>query len=199
MSTQKLGPSFPNAGDKISWSQVSNGSYDAKTGHINLGLYYAQQNVKTGIMFLGGESQKLTSLLTSDDSVVAEDARESLSSAAPKIWRNAAPTEALAVWSGIMGFTADGLPVVGNLPYNLTGRTGNGEWIAAGFNGHGMDKCWLTGEAIARMVIGEQNVPGFPKAYLLSEDRVKSWSPEKAAKTLMDHIIVGSATPASRL
>ncbi|KIL93751.1 hypothetical protein FAVG1_02312 [Fusarium avenaceum] len=199
MSTQKLGPSFPNVGDKVSWSQVSHGSYDAKTGHINLGLYYAQQNVKTGVMFLGGESQQLTSLLTSDDSAVAKDARESLSSAAPKIWRNAAPTEALDVWSGIMGFTADGLPVVGNLPHSLTGRTGNGEWIAAGFNGHGMDKCWLTGEAIARMVIGEQDVPGFPKAYLLSEDRVKSWSPEKAAITLMDHIIVGSATPASHL
>ncbi|KAM0548773.1 hypothetical protein ACHAPJ_009769 [Fusarium lateritium] len=199
MSTQKLGPAFPNVGDKMSWSQVSHGSYDAETGHINLGLYYAQQNAKTGVMFLGGESQKLDTLLTSDDSNVAEEARKSLTSAAPKIWKDASPTKALEVWSGVMGFTADGMPLVGNLPQSLTRRTGNGEWIAAGFNGHGMDKCWLSGEAIARMVLGEKDVPGFPKAYLLSDERVSSWTPEQPAETLMDHVMLGSATPTSHL
>ncbi|KAF4338898.1 FAD dependent oxidoreductase superfamily [Fusarium beomiforme] len=199
MSTQILGPDFPRAGHQMSWSHVSLGTYDAKTGHVHLGLYYAQQNEKTGVMFLGGESQKLTGLLTSDDSNVAEDARGTLTSAAPKIWKDAAPSKALNVWSGIMGFTADGMPIVGKLPYSLTGRSGKAEWIAAGFNGHGMDKCWLTGEAIARMVLGENDVPGFPKAYLLSDDRVKSWSPEGAAETLMEHIMVGSQAPTSHL
>ncbi|KAF4438581.1 FAD dependent oxidoreductase superfamily [Fusarium acutatum] len=199
MSTQKLGPNFPRAGHNMSWSQVSLGTYDAKSGHIHLGLYYAQQNAKTGVMFLGGESQSLGGLLTSDDSDVADDARQTLTSAAPKIWKDAAPAEALNIWSGIMGFTADGMPIVGKLPQNLTGRSGSGEWIAAGFNGHGMDKCWLTGEAIARMVLGETDVPGFPKAYLLSDDRMKSWSPQGAAETLMDHIMVGSQIPASHL
>ncbi|KAF9773111.1 hypothetical protein IL306_009154 [Fusarium sp. DS 682] len=199
MSTQKLGPVFPQAGHKMSWSQVSLGTYDAKTGHIHLGLYYAQQNAKTGVMFLGGESQKLSGLLTSDDSNVAKDAHGTLTSAAPKIWKDAAPAKPLNVWSGIMGFTADGMPIVGKLPYSLTGRSGSGEWIAAGFNGHGMDKCWLTGEAIAKMVLGENDIPGFPKAYLLSDDRMKSWSFEGAAKTLMEHIMVGSQAPTSHL
>lgn len=199
MSTQNLGPAFPRAGHEMSWSQVSLGTYDAKTGHIHLGLYYAQQNAKTGVMFLGGESQSLRGLLTSDDSNVADDARQTLTSAAPKIWKDAAPAKASNVWSGIMGFTADGVPIVGKLPHNLTGRSGSGEWIAAGFNGHGMDKCWLTGEAIARMVLGETDLPGFPKAYLLSDDRMKSWSPEGAAETLMDHIMVGSQAPTSHL
>ncbi|KAF4953608.1 hypothetical protein FGADI_5944 [Fusarium gaditjirri] len=199
MSTQRLGPDFPRAGHEMSWSQVSLGTYEAKTGHIHLGLYYAQQNAKTGVMFLGGESQSLSGLLTSDDSNVADDARQTLTSAAPKIWKDAAPASALNVWSGIMGFTADGMPIVGKLPRNLTGRSGSGEWIAAGFNGHGMDKCWLTGEAIARMVLGETDVPGFPKAYLLSDDRMKSWSPEGAAETLMDHIMVGSQAPTSHI
>ncbi|KAI1054375.1 hypothetical protein LB505_014169 [Fusarium chuoi] len=199
MSTQKLGPKFPRAGHSMSWSQVSLGTYDAKTGHIHLGLYYAQQNAKTGVMFLGGESQSLNGLLTSDDSNVADDARQTLTSAAPNIWKDTAPAEALNVWSGIMGFTADGMPIVGKLPHSLTGRRGSGEWIAAGFNGHGMDKCWLTGEAIARMVLGETDVPGFPKAYLLNGDRMKSWSPQGAADTLMDHIMVGSQVPTSHL
>ncbi|KAI1073219.1 hypothetical protein LB507_010863 [Fusarium sp. FIESC RH6] len=199
MSTQKLGPGFPHAGDTMSWSQESHGTYDGKTGHVHLGLYYAQQNAKTGVMFLGGESQSLRTLLSSDDSSVADDARATLTSAAPKIWKDAAPARPLEVWSGIMGFTADGMPIVGKLPRSLTGRLGSGEWIAAGFNGHGMDKCWLSGEAIARMVLGERDVAGFPKAYLVTDERVKTWSPETAAKTLMEQIIHGGSTPASKL
>ncbi|KAM0424316.1 hypothetical protein ACHAPT_010462 [Fusarium lateritium] len=199
MSTQKMGPSFPHVGDKMSWSHISKGTYDAETGHAHLGLYYAQQNAKTGVMFLGGESQKLVGLLTSDDSFVGDDARSTLSSAASHIWEDAAPAELLKVWSGIMGFTTDGMPLVGSLPVALTGRSGGGEWIAAGFNGHGMDKCWLTGEALARMVLGEEEVAGFPKAFLLNSRRIKSWSAEKAAETLMDHIMLGGTAPTSRM
>ncbi|RTE81288.1 hypothetical protein BHE90_004228 [Fusarium euwallaceae] len=199
MSTQKLGPSFPHLGDRMSWSHISKGTYDASTGHIHLGLYYAQQNAKTGVMFLGGESQSLSGLLTSDDSFVGDDARNTLTSAAPRIWKYASPAEPLNVWSGIMGFTADGMPLVGSLPTTLTGRSGSGEWIAAGFNGHGMDKCWLSGEALARMVLGEKEVPGFPKAYLLTARRIESWSVEKAAETLMDHIMLGGTAPTSQM
>lgn len=191
MSTQQLGPSFPRAGHRLSWNHISRATYDAATGHAHLGLYYAQQNAKTGVMFLGGESQKLSDLLTSDDSSVADDARDSLSSAAPGIWKDAGPAKALSVWSGIMGFTADGMPLVGSLPSKMTGRTGSGEWIAAGFNGHGMDKCWLSGEAVARMLLGQVDVPEFPRAYLLTEERMAAWTPEMAAETLAEHVQLG--------
>ncbi|KAK7424322.1 hypothetical protein QQX98_000590 [Neonectria punicea] len=199
MSTQKLGPSFPLLGDKISWAHVSKGTYDAETGHVHLGLYYAQQNAKTGVMFLGGESQKLSGLLTSDDSFVASDARKTLCSAALKIWKDTTPVEPLDVWSGIMGFTADGMPLVGKLPSSLTDRSSGDEWIAAGFNGHGMDKAWLSGEAIAMMVLGEKEVSGFPKAYLLTDERIGSWTPEKAVETLLDHIMLDGSAPSSHL
>lgn len=197
MSTHSMGPSFPNRGGKVSWAHVSKGSYDAETGHIHLGLFYAQQNAKSGVMFLGGESQKLATLISSDDSMAADDARETLCSVVPRIWKDTSP-HPLEVWSGIMGFTTDGMPLVGKLPPSLSGRMGNGEWLAAGFNGHGMDKCWLSGEAIARMVLGE-TARGFPRAYLLSDRRVESWTPEKAAETLMDHIMLGGAPPSSHL
>ncbi|KAH7137430.1 FAD dependent oxidoreductase-domain-containing protein [Dactylonectria estremocensis] len=200
MSTQKMGPSFPHLGDRVSWSHITKGSYDEKTGLLKIGLYYAQQNAKTGIMFLGGEAQKLDGLLTSDDSFVASDARASLTSVAPHIWKDATPVTPLAVWSGIMGFTADGMPLVGRLPEQLTGRAGRDEWISAGFNGHGMDKCWLSGEAVARMVLGEGDVPGFPRAYLVNEKRLASFSLDMAAETLMEHIVDGgSQEPKSNL
>ncbi|KAI5459335.1 FAD dependent oxidoreductase [Mariannaea sp. PMI_226] len=189
MSTQKMGPQFPWMGDRISWAHISKGSYDNKTGYIKLGLYYAQQNARTGVMFLGGEAQKLDDLLTYDDSFVSEDARSSLCMAAPMIWKDATPVKPLKVWSGTMGFTADGMPLVGQVPSSLSDRSGNGEWVAAGFNGHGMDKCWLSGEAVARMVLGEKHIPNFPKAYVLDEPRIKSLNPDIAAETLMEHIV----------
>ena len=74
------------------------------------------------------------------------------------------------VWSGILGFTSDGLPLVGRVPRELSNRDGDGEWIAAGFNGHGMDKCWLSGEAVARMALGK-DTPDFPDAFLLTRER----------------------------
>jgi glycine/D-amino acid oxidase-like deaminating enzyme len=191
MSTQHMGPSFPRQGHRASWNHISKATYDASTGHARLGLYYAQQNAKTGIMFLGGESQKLTGLLTSDDSSVAEDAWESLASAAPGIWSVDQPPKVVELWSGIMGFTADGMPLVGKLPPKTSGRGGHGEWIAAGFNGHGMDKCWLSGEAVARMILGQGDVAEFPRAYLLTEDRIASWTPEMAAETLAEHVQLG--------
>lgn len=80
-----------------------------------------------------------------------------------------------------MGFTADGLPLVGNLTGEYTGRTGSNEWIAAGFNGHGMDKCWLTGQALAAMVLGEDAPLWFPTSYLVGEERLRSLTPDAAA------------------
>lgn len=193
MSTQRLGPSFPRVGDKLSWSYMTPATYDPHSGQAALGLYYAQQSARTGIMFVGGESQSLQGLLSSDDSVVGEDARRTLIAAPARIWRDAAPTEPLQVWSGIMGFTGDGLPLVGNLGQELTGRQGTGEWIAAGYNGHGMDKAWLCGHEVARMVLGEEDDEGsssLPGLFRLTDARVSSWTPTAAAETLANHVMM---------
>jgi glycine/D-amino acid oxidase-like deaminating enzyme len=68
-------------------------------------------------------------------------------------------------WTGIMGFTGDMLPFVGSLPAGLdisrkvavrggfeTGSSG--QWLAAGFNGEGMVWAWLSGVAVAVMLLG---------------------------------------------
>lgn len=189
MSTQQMGPSFPRLGDKISWAHIDKATYDPNTGHAYCGLYYAQQSANTGVMYLGGEAQKLSGLLSSDDSIVGEDAKISLSGAATKIWKDAAPVQLLRIWSGIMGFTGDGLPLVGRLSGRMTKRGGCNEWIAAGYNGHGMDKAWLCGEAVAAMVLGKP-VEGLPKAFCISDERCASWTTTKAAETLADHIML---------
>lgn len=63
-------------------------------------------------------------------------------------------------WTGIMGFTGDTLPFVGEIPggsgsrKSVGGLEGSGQWIAAGFNGEGMVWAWLSGVAVGVMMLG---------------------------------------------
>ncbi|KAM0513909.1 hypothetical protein ACHAPE_007264 [Trichoderma viride] len=72
--------------------------------------------------------------------------------------------ELKGAWTGIMGFTGDMLPFVGSLPLGLDvskkmarggfGEGASGQWLAAGFNGEGMVWAWLSGVAVAVMMLG---------------------------------------------
>lgn len=86
-----------------------------------------------------------------------------------------------------MAFTPDMLPLVGRLSKGISGRNGEGEWFAGGYNGHGMDKSWLTGEALVSMVVGKDVSAWFPSAYRITEERLK--------KMDLDHVLemLGSA------
>ena len=76
--------------------------------------------------------------------------------------------EGLAVeqeWTGVLGFTTDGRPLVGELPTRPRGC-----YVAAGYNGHGMPQCFGTGKAVARMIaagggdgIGADDSAGFAR------------------------------------
>jgi len=52
-------------------------------------------------------------------------------------------------WTGIMGYTKDGCPLVGKLG---TRR----EYMACGFNGHGMAMCFKAGRDIAWLILGKE-------------------------------------------
>ena len=52
-----------------------------------------------------------------------------------------------------MGFSSDGVPWVGPLPH------APGQWLVAGFSGHGMPQTFLCGRAIAQMVLGRTPRP----------------------------------------
>jgi glycine/D-amino acid oxidase-like deaminating enzyme len=70
-------------------------------------------------------------------------------------------------WTGIMGFSGDGMPFVGGVP----GEGNRGLWIAAGFQGHGMVLCWRCGEALVGMMAGEER-EWFPEVFKITEDRL---------------------------
>ncbi|KAI1052406.1 hypothetical protein LB507_007512 [Fusarium sp. FIESC RH6] len=84
-------------------------------------------------------------------------------------WENSgARTE--QVWTGIMGYSSDGLPRVGKVP----GR--ENMFIMGGFTGHGMPQVFLTAKAISRMVLGDLAYAdtGLPRLFQESQVRLES-------------------------
>lgn len=93
-----------------------------------------------------------------------------------------------AMWTGIMALSADMKPWVGRIPTKISRRSEPraeksrlappGEWIAAGYSGEGMVHAWLSGRALACMVLGgKSNEKGretvLPPSFLITEKRWK--------------------------
>jgi len=73
------------------------------------------------------------------------------------------------VWTGIMGYTSDSLPHLGGVP----GK--EGQFIAAGFNGHGMPLIFLSTKGIAKMVRGvPYEEAELPRTFKTTKERLES-------------------------
>ncbi|UPL02388.1 hypothetical protein LCI18_013322 [Fusarium solani-melongenae] len=70
------------------------------------------------------------------------------------------------VWSGIMGFTADGFPFVGEVP----GRAG--QYASVGYTGHGMARVVLTIRALVQKFFNEAIDPRVPRLYFNLKERL---------------------------
>lgn len=176
MSTQAISPSLPNHGARHSWSIYHEPKFDDATSTFTFGLYYMTQNAKTGDFFFGGEKQRYDEILVSDDTVVPSLPSENLTGLMARTFQSATgepcKTTPRRIWSGIMGFTPDGMPLVGRLGRAWTGRPSQGEWAAIGFNGYGMDKCWLVGETLGAMIAGEDVSGRLPSLYRITDARL---------------------------
>ncbi|KAJ5618787.1 hypothetical protein N7510_002771 [Penicillium lagena] len=175
MTVQDPKKSVPDQGSSISWGFHYPPSYDPATKRHGYGLYYLAQSAKTGYFYFGGENTRVDESVSADDSFVAEHSVSHLRTVLPQFFGQdgSAPWHLVASWSGVMGFSSDGLPLVGRLSSALTGRSGTGEWIAAAFNGYGMANCLMSGEALARMILGENVDDWLPEAYGLGERRLR--------------------------
>jgi glycine/D-amino acid oxidase-like deaminating enzyme len=69
-----------------------------------------------------------------------------------------------------MGYSTDSLPHIGQVP----GK--EGQFIIAGFTGHGMPQAWLSGKGIAEMV--SERIPfsksGIPRIFETTKARLQS-------------------------
>lgn len=78
-------------------------------------------------------------------------------------------------WSGIMGFSRDNRPWVGELDDSVRVGGGNGLWISAGFTGHGMPNACLSAKAAVEMMLGsDKKDVDLPSMYHVSRERVEA-------------------------
>lgn len=136
-----------------------------------------------GHLMFGGGRQHEKSIGVTDDSVVDEKTGEYLRRRLPEVLNlpEGGAMKAAAMWSGIMGFSRDDFPWIGPVP-DSDGRI----FVAAGFTGHGMPNTWLSGKAVASMVLSSlggqdtkhaidlaQEQTELPKEYVVTPERME--------------------------
>ena len=201
MSAQRPGKAFPRNDGALSWSVVGKNDYEYISQRP--GLPDAEDGLGAEIMIGGGATR-------SDDRGIGEVGQwgddemvhpigsylaGTLSlTFSPKTWgEDADGLRVKSMWTGIMGFTADMMPFIGQLSPKLTKRTVKrsrskleagpqvpepSEWICAGFNGSGMVLTWLSGVAVGLMVLGRENVESEGKVGR-PDGTVHDWLPEE--------------------
>lgn len=176
MSVQSPGSSFPKMGEKQSWSFYFSPEHDKRVGDVETGRYYGFQNKDTGDLWIGGDRDSIDGFISSDDSKVDVHAEKNLRKIIPKLFSSnwvKGDDKVKRIWTGIMCYTGDQLPLVGQLSSSITGRAGStGEWIAGGWNTYGMTNGLICGDALGKMILGDDVTPWFPEAYLPTEERL---------------------------
>ncbi|RGP59230.1 FAD dependent oxidoreductase [Fusarium longipes] len=124
------------------------------------------------------------------DPVVAERLRASLHAAVKlKTPGEAedATLEATYEWTGIMGYSRDGYPWVGQLPATLGGED-SGIYISVGYTGHGMPVAARCGIAVAQEIMGIGDGVNLPAQYRIDEGRVDRANSMEIPSTLLDEV-----------
>ena len=71
-------------------------------------------------------------------------------------------------WSGIIAMTPDSVPMVGKID------GADGQWICAGFNGHGMARIWTCAPGLVNLINGESwSSTGLPECFEFSDERIQ--------------------------
>lgn len=191
MTVQDLSAQAPNRGATNSWAVHYLPRFDKRTGTLADGLQYIAQNARSGYFFIGGENSDPYDMFSSDDTSVASTSREFLQDTLPKLFgqRRTEKSKLISSWSGIMGFTADNMPMVGRLPQSVTKRRGMEEWVAGAYCGYVMPNALLSGESLADLMLGKKLDPSFPEAYLITEKRLQSTLTTYNTKRIMEDLL----------
>lgn len=150
--------------------------------NINQDDYLVQRPFSTSgggeLMFGGGRSEAANAGLgVSDDSSIDPPAAEYLRKELPVVLdlqNKKKELKASHEWSGIMGYSRDHRPWVGEVGEDLGLGGGKGLYISAGFTGHGMPNTCLSGKAAVEMMLGTPNKDIFlPDVFRLTKERVQ--------------------------
>lgn len=135
------------------------------------GFYYLRQT-RTGILLAGGARQLHEDVEVGYDIQPTAPVQADIEAYLLQHFPRCSGMQVDLRWSGIMGFSPDGLPVIGSLP-EIPGSL----W-AAGFTGHGMGYGFRFGKLLADQIAYGRDAEA---ADLFSVDRFDSSTPSAAA------------------
>jgi glycine/D-amino acid oxidase-like deaminating enzyme len=147
--------------DGASWKRLDASYY------LNFGHEYVRQTFD-GSVVLGGYRWKQAERETGFEDYPPPDLQSELESLAKALFCDEGESgsdafEVAARWSGVMGFSPDGMPLVGPVrePWNDAQRV----WFCGGFTGHGMSLGHRTATLVVRAMVEKAENP-FPMSRL---------------------------------
>jgi glycine/D-amino acid oxidase-like deaminating enzyme len=149
--------------DESAWKRLDASYY------LNFGHEYVRQTFD-GTVVLGGFRWKQAERETGYEDYPPPDLQRELESLAQTMFSDEGESahdsfEVLARWSGVMGFSPDGMPLVGPVrePWNDAQRV----WFCGGFTGHGMSLGHRTATLAVRAMIDPRGADNpFPMSRL---------------------------------
>lgn len=117
---------------------------------------------------------------TTDDSTLIASVKDYFADYMQRTYRGWEQTGARVsrIWTGIMGYSFDSNPHIGAVPSRP------GQFILAGFNGHGMPVIWLGAKGLAKIIVADresaETLPfsetGVPRLFQTSQVRIdRAW------------------------
>ena len=129
--------------------------------YVNHGSEYIRQ-AADGTIIAGGWRTYHAATEIGYEDVLTEPVQSGIEGFARRLL--GAAGEVVARWSGVMGFTKPGLPIVAPIPGDWPE---DAVWFCGGFNGHGMSMAYRTAAAAVAVMVGGEPAP----AFLRSEPR----------------------------
>ncbi|KAJ9157208.1 FAD dependent oxidoreductase [Pleurostoma richardsiae] len=165
------------SGDKILPSTFS-------LRHTLKHFYSVMQRKADGIIVLGSSrgspdisKEAFESKLTNDDSTFNDEVRQDALRNFQTCFPVCQPDKLkhgeglLHTWTGIIGMTADSVPFIGKLD-SLPGQ-----FVCAGFNGHGMARIFNCAPGVVKIILGGKwEDTGLPECFEATEERLKKLS-----------------------
>ncbi|EIW59961.1 FAD dependent oxidoreductase [Trametes versicolor FP-101664 SS1] len=157
----------------------------AYTGNVGF-EYWFPRPVEAGqekpLVILGGGREATKpkfELYVADDSVVNPGVGEALRKFLPVVFpgKYEADQKPEMEWTGIMGYTKTGDPFVGPVIDPAHPDAHKGQYISAGYTGHGMPRAFSCAEAVAQMIVAdiqgkEWEVPEWLPRHHLTQNRL---------------------------
>lgn len=174
VTAQRPGTAMPQSGLRTSYSFIYENGYEYMIPRPPGSRFAGDLVIGGGLVKARDEG--LLEFGTTDDSSMNTETLDYLRETCVDYFRSNWGGDSIEgrirkAWSGIMGFSADGYPLVGPIPGEP------GLHISASFQGHGMVLCFLCAQAVTQMMVGDGRERKdlnrwFPNAYRVTEQRL---------------------------